>query len=252
MKIIPNIPGAVRLYLALPQLTPFKREIESAKKNGDYERERLYIYKAVQTWSNHVLHVFGSSLTVYGKENLPETGPVVFVGNHQSYSDIVVYFAALNTIPFGYVARNELARIPAYGAWMRRVRGVFIKRDIPRESLKAIDEGIELIEKGFSLMIFPEGTRSRGPVMGEFKRGSVKLATKPGVPIIPVSINGSYGMYEETGVFRAAEISVMVHPPIETNGLSRKEEKDLTGKVERIVRDGVEQMQQKRIAPPSC
>ena len=78
--------------------------------------------------------------------------------------------------------------------------------------------------------------------MGPFMRGAIKLATKPGVPIIPVSINGTYRMYETTGVVTGTRIDVIVHEPIETVGLSRQEEKFLIDKVEEIIRNGVNQL----------
>ena len=93
-------------------------------------------------------------------------------------------------------------------------------------------------------MIFPEGTRSKGPEPGSFKRGAFKLATKPGVPIIPVSLNGSYKMYEETGIMKGARIDVKIHPPVETKGLSRQEEKQLCLDVEKTVKDGIRELQE--------
>lgn len=243
MKIIQNIPSAFKLYSTLKHLNLFKKEIDDAKSKGDFQRERDTIRKAQTTWGNNVLRIFGSSLTVEGKENLPEQGPVVFVGNHQGYADIIAYCAALETPQFGFIAKEDLGKIPVYGTWIKRIRSVLIKRGDARASLRAIDEGIKLIEQGFSLMIFPEGTRSKGPDPGEFKKGSIKLATKPGVPIIPVSLNGSYKMYEETGVLKGADIKVLIHPPIETKGLSRPEEKALTGKVEEIIVNGIRSLQ---------
>lgn len=243
MKIIPNIPGAIKLFTTLKYLAPFKREIEDAKAKGDYERERLNIQKAEDAWANNVMAIFGSNLTVHGKENLPKEGPVVFIGNHQGYADIIAYCAALGSIAFGFIAKDDLGKIPIYGKWILRIRSIFIHRDNPRSALTAIEEGIALIEKGFSFMIFPEGTRSKGGEVAEFKRGAFKLATKPGVPIIPVSINGSYRMFEETGVFKGAKIDVIVHPAIETKGLDRAAEKQLTQDVEHIVKSGVLELQ---------
>lgn len=74
-------------------------------------------------------------------------------------------------------------------------------------------------------------------------KGSTKLATKPGVPIIPISLNGSYRMFEEEGRIRGAKISLMIHEPIETKGMSRDEEKHLSDRVEKIVTDGVRELQ---------
>lgn len=245
MKIIQNIPGFFKIYGSLRHLNQYKKGIETAKAGGDSEEERRNIQKAESVWSNHIMKTFGSNLVVHGKENIPENGPVVFIGNHQGYADIIAYCAALSpSIAYGYVAKDDLGRIPLYGDWIRRIRSVLIKRNDPRASLKAIDEGIELIKQGFSLMIFPEGTRSRGPEMGSFKRGAFKLAVKPEVPIIPVSFFGSYKMFEETGVLKGTRIDVMIHPAVETKGLSRKDEKEMCLAVEKTVKDGVEKLQQ--------
>ena len=243
MKIFANIPGAIKMLKCLKYLQPYKVGIEEAKAAGDTEKEREYILKATSTWGPMVLKMIGTELTVEGMEKLPEKGPVVFIGNHQGYSDIFAYCAAFRKFQLGFVAKTMLSKIPFYGKWIRRTRSVFIKRDDARASLEAINEGIEYIKQGFSMVIFPEGTRSQGPEPGHFQRGSLKLATKPGVPIVPVSIHGSWRMFEETGCLKPTKISIMVHEPLETAGISRKEEKELAGKVEKIVVDGVRELQ---------
>ena len=92
-------------------------------------------------------------------------------------------------------------------------------------------------------MIFPEGTRSRSSEIGEFKAGSFKLATKARVPIVPVTIDGGYKTFEETGAMtKGVHIDFMVHPAIETAGLSRQELAGLHEKVEDIVRSGLEEI----------
>lgn len=243
MKIFANIPGMIKLVNCLKYLKQYKVEIETARTEGDAEREREYILKATSDWGPRVFDIFGSHLNVQGLENLPDQGPVVFVGNHQGYADIIAYCAAFRKYQFGFIAKKELAKIPLYGEWIRRIRSVFIERDDPRASLEAINRGIEYINQGFSLVIFPEGTRSKGPNMGAFQKAALKLATKPGVPIIPVSLNGSYRMFEEEGYLKSANIDIMVHAPIETKGLTRQEEKRLSEQVEQIVADGVKYLQ---------
>ena len=226
MNIIANIPGAIKMISCLRHLQPDKKHIEAARAAGNYEEERKWILKSTTTW-----------------ENLPDHGPVVFVGNHQGYADIFSYFKAFQKFQFAFVAKKELGEIPLYGKWIARIRSVFIERDDPRASLEAINRGIEYIKEGFSLAIFPEGTRSKGPDPGEFQKGALKLATKPGVPIIPVSLNGSYKMFEEPGHLTSANIEMIVHKPIPTEGLSRKEEKALPDIVEKIIVDGVRKLQ---------
>ena len=242
MIIFRNIPAFARLVYCLKYFNKYKKKIDEAKASGDAEKEREYILAATSTWGPMIMDMFGSELIVEGLENLPEEGPVVFIGNHQGYADIAAYFAAFTKFQFAFVAKRELAQIPLYGKWMPRIRSVFIERDDPRASLEAIKSGIELIEQGFSLVIYPEGTRSKGPVPGPFMKGSLKLATKPGVPIIPVSMNGTYKMFEQTGIIRPATIRIIVHEPIPTAGITRQEERELNDRVEKIVKDGVREL----------
>lgn len=244
MKIFSNIPGAIKLIDCLKYLKAYKIGIEEAKAEGNAEKEREFILKATSTWGPMVLDRFGSKLNIQGMENLPDKGPVVFVGNHQGYADIFAYCAAFQKFQFGFVAKDNLSKIPLYGEWIRRIGSVFIERDDARASLQAIKEGIKKIESGYSLVIFPEGTRSKGKDPGEFKKGSLKLATKPGVPIIPVTINGSYRMFEEKGYLKGTNIDMIVHPLIETKEMSRQDEKELTEKVEEIIVDGLHKLQQ--------
>ena len=242
MKIIPNIPAAIKLIRDVKYFKKNKARIENAKAAGDFEEERKWILDSTSTFGKMIMDQFGCDLHVHGYENIPDKGPVVIIANHQSYADIPTCFAVFDKFQFGFIAKQYLAKIPMYGPWMPRIRSVFIENDDPREALKAINKGVEYINDGFSMVIFPEGTRSRGPEMGPFMRGAVKLATKPQVPIIPVSLNGTYKMYEATGVARGARIDVIIHEPIETVGLTKPEEKRLSDRVEQIIKDGVEQL----------
>ena len=242
MKIIRNLPGFAKLVYCLRYFRPYQRRIEEARAAGRDEEERQAILEATSDWGPRVLEMFGCTLNVEGRENLPASGPVVLVGNHQGYADIAACFAAFQNFQFGFVAKKELAKIPLYGSWMPRIRSVFIERDDPKASLETIKSGIALLERGYSLVIYPEGTRAKCSVPGPFMKGSLKLATRPGVPIVPFSMDGTYKMYEETGVLSPAVINVIIHEPIETKNLTRQEEKDLTGRVEKIVVDGVRRL----------
>lgn len=239
MKIIKNIPAAIKIYSNLRYLTKYKKEIESARIKGDYEKERKNILLATTTWSKKLSESMNVKIDVYGKENLPQNGPIVYIANHQGYADIVALCAALDTVQFGYVAKSSLSKVPLYGRWIDRIRSVLINRENPRDSLKSISKGIELIKQGFSLLIFPEGTRSQSETMGEFKPGALKLATKPKVPIIPVTLTGTWKIFEENGYIKPSNIKVLIHPPIETKNLTREEEKELSDKVYSIINNGL-------------
>ena len=243
MKIFPNIPAAIRLMRDVKYFNKNLKRIEAAKAAGDFEEERRWILDSTSTFGPMIMEQFGCDLHIQGEENIPDEGPVVIMANHQGYADIPVLMAVFRKFQFGFIAKEYLAKLPMYGPWIPRIRGVYIENDNPRAALKAINTGIEYIGEGFSMAICPEGTRSKGGPVAPFMKGAMKLATKPGVPIIPVSINGTYRMFEETGVARGARIDVIVHPPIETADMSRQEEKALTDRVEGIIREGVEKLQ---------
>jgi len=237
MKIFKNIVLAVRLIESLRCLEPYKSVINKSREDGDFEQEREYILRAMTHWGSYIVDLFKIDLHVTGKENLPDKGPVVFAANHQGYADIPVTSVAFDKFQFAYIARDELEMVPFYGKWMHRIRSIFIKRGDNRAALKTISDGIELLENGFSLLIFPEGTRSRGRPAGEFKKGSLRLATKPGVPVIPVTIDGTYCIFEEQGYIRnGVRVDIVIHPAIETKGMDKLTANNLASEVETIVK----------------
>lgn len=226
---------AVWMYFNLRHLRYFHFRIKEHRDAGNYEKEREQILNSTIAWGTHIMKKFKVVLKVTGLENVPE-GPVLFVSNHQGYADIPVYCAAIPEKQIGFVAKNTLGKIPVFGEWIRDIRSVFIERDDARSSLKTMEEGAELLRNGFSLVIYPEGTRSKGPVPGEFKKGALRLGIKAEVPIVPVTLNGTYHLYEEMGYPKpGATVQFHVHPAIETKGLSKAEANALPEKVEEII-----------------
>ena len=230
------------MYFNLRHLRPYHFHIKKYRDINDYEKEREQILNSTLAWGDHIVKKFKIDLKVTGLENVPE-GPVLFVSNHQGYADIPVYCAAIRNKQIGFVAKNTLGKIPVFGEWIRDIRSVFIERDDPRSSLKTMEQGAEFLRNGFSLVIYPEGTRSRGPVPGEFIKGALRLGIKAEVPIVPVTLNGTYHLYEEMGYPKpGAAVRFHVHPAIETKGLSKAEANALLEKVEEIIRTKPEEV----------
>ena len=243
MKLIDNIRGLGYIFGKMAKLGPYKKQIAAAKAAGDFDAERSLIYEAVWDWSGCIFKYLNTDINVINPENLPERGPVLYVANHQSYADMpLLFYVAKHQLSF--VAKSSLKGSPAFGSWIDASRGLYIDRGDARSSLQTINQGAELLKQGFSLVIFPEGTRSRSSEMGRFKPGSLKLATKAGVPIVPVTINGTYHFFEETGaVTWNVHVDVIVHEPIDTADLSRAELATLPEKVESTIRGGLTELQ---------
>lgn len=245
MKIFSNIPGFSIIAGGLLRVRKYNRPIDEARTSGDVKKEQELIRTAINDFSEYVSTHLDFSVNLIHPENLPKEGPVVFISNHQSYTDILAFMCCVRDIQLAYIAKDTLSRIPVFGPWVKRIRGIFIHRGDARASLATINEGVSYLKDGFSLVIFPEGTRSRGKDMISFKPGSFKLATKARVPVIPVSINGGYHAFEDNGVLtkhRSADF--MVHTPIQTADMDRQQLAQLPGQVEEIVREGLQQLRQ--------
>lgn len=241
MNLFRMIGPAAWLLYDLKYLSKYKKAIDYNRRIGNRKEEQKQILNATSSWGPRLVEHFDVDLHVEGLENIPE-GPVLFMSNHQGYADIVAFCAAIKTKQFGFVAKKVLGEIPLYGKWISRIRSIFIERDDARGTVKVINDGIELLEEGFSLVIFPEGTRSLSEKMADFKRGSAKLATKAEVPIVPVTLSGSWKVFEEKGyIQRGTKVRVCVHPAIETKGMPRHEENELSDRVEKIVKSKLEE-----------
>lgn len=166
------------------------------------------------TWAGSLLKLAGCNVHVTGAENLPQNTPVLFVSNHQSNFDIPILVASIDH-PKGFIAKESLEKIPLLSKWMGHLHCVYMKRGSPREAAIAINEGVRFLKTGYSMVIFPEGTRSQDGFLQNFKPGALKLATKAGVPIVPVTINGSINMMRKGSlIIHPADVEVIISPPV--------------------------------------
>ena len=138
--------------------------------------------------------------------------------------------------PHALVAKVETDRIPLVRTWMRLLDCVFIDRDNARKSMEAMNKAGELVKSGKSVVVFPEGTRSKGDQMGEFKAGAFRIASKVGADVVPVAIDGSYKIMEANGgLMKPAHVNVTILPPVPTAGLDRAQLKQLPEQVAGLI-----------------
>lgn len=188
-----------------------------------------------------ILFVCGAKVTVRGIENIPKDKPVLYVGNHRSYFDIIVAYKYTIGIT-GFIAKDEFKKVPVLAHWISCLHGLFLNRKDIKEGLKTVLEAIENIKKGTSYVIFPEGTRNQNDEMLPFKEGSFKIATKSGCPIIPLAISNTDDLFEKhLPWIKPAKVTVHFGEPIYTDQLSKEESKFLGAKTRDIIQNMIDE-----------
>lgn len=194
--------------------------------------------RIVQFMFKVILFVAGTRITVIGEEHVPKDVPVLYVGNHRSYFDIVLTYARCPGLT-GYVAKDSMLKIPLLSTWMKRLYCLFLNRTDIKEGLKTILQGIEQIKSGISMCIFPEGTRNRSEdetQLMPFKEGSLKMAEKTGCPIIPMSINNTASIFEGHMPFvRPCHVILEYGEPIYPKELPKEQKKFLGAHCREII-----------------
>jgi 1-acyl-sn-glycerol-3-phosphate acyltransferase len=201
------------------------------------ERDKL-VHKMPKHWASKVVQAAGAKVEVNGLEHLPE-GPVLFVSNHQGNFDIPLLMAHLPK-PMGFISKIEVKKLPLISSWMEILPCVFMDRKDRRQAVRSIQNGADLLKAGHSLVIFPEGTRSKGGPISEFKTGSFRLATKSSVPIVPITIDGSYKLFEERGNrFHPGNVTITVNKPVFADSYEEISVKELSELVQNKVQENL-------------
>lgn len=225
----------ISLFFTIPSLIKVSR----LEKEGKIKEFNDLVYKVTSSWARGLVKLSGAHVKVTGSENIPSDIPVLFVGNHQGNFDIPIYMAYINK-PKGFVSKIEIKKLPVINKWMEFMKCVFMDRQDIRQEILTIKEGISYLKQGYSLVIFPEGTRSRGNKMGDFKPGSFKLAVKSCVPIIPVTVKGTYNIMEKRKfIISPADVEIIISKPVYTDNLSHEEIQMLPDKIKNIIKSNL-------------
>ena len=151
---------------------------------------------------------------------------------------------ALHAVPVSKVVRlsllshrcgKEILKVPVLGYWLLKARCISLDRENPRDAVRMINEGVKNLKDGYSMVIFPEGTRSKDGKPLPFKKGSVKLGTKAKAPIVPVTIDAAFLSFEKDKKFKPSTITVTFGKAIDTKNLTKEEEKSLTDNIRETI-----------------
>lgn len=159
-------------------------------------------------WAKFTLFLSGSKVEVTGKENIPDTSPFAIVSNHQGYMDIPVLMSIF-PYPLSFVTKKELLKVPFINLWILALNCLVIDRKRALNSYRKISE--KLKEPGMNpIIIFPEGTRSKGSTENPRKKGGINLIDESGIKKIHVKIEGTFKIWEEEKKIKPATIHVRI------------------------------------------
>ncbi|AGK54591.1 lysophospholipid acyltransferase family protein [Bacillus sp. 1NLA3E] len=218
------------LVCSIPKLIKMKK---LDQEMSVAERDRI-IHEVPNGWAKVIMKITGSTIIVEGQENIPE-GPVVFVCNHEGDFDIPVLLGYINK-PFGFISKIEVSKVPILSTWMEIMNCVFLDRKDPRQAVRTIRKATELLKQGHSMVLFPEGTRSRGGDLGPFKTGGFRLAVDSKAPIVPITIKGTSDVFEKNGrLVRPATIRLTIDLPIHSHIQSNSSIKELAEETRQVI-----------------
>ena len=206
-----------------------------------FERRGHFAHWCARAWSWLILATTGVSVEMSGFEQLARDSTYIFVANHQSLYDIPVLFASL-PYQVRIIAKESLGSFPFLGWHLRRTGHLLVDRRRP-DRAGILQRWRALVGDGLSLMIFPEGTRSVDGRVGSFKAGSFLLAIEAGLPVVPLSIDGTRRVMKK-GQLTATpgHVRLTAHPPIETSGLEAGAARTLAERARSTVVEAAQEM----------
>jgi 1-acyl-sn-glycerol-3-phosphate acyltransferase len=191
-----------------------------------------------RNWVRWILATCGVRVVTEGLENVDRRRSYVFMSNHQSVFDIA---AIVHTVPvsFRFVAKKELVRIPFFGWVLGLSNQIVIDRGNREKAVRTLHRAAQRVRAGASVIIFPEGTRSPGGQLREFKSGGFHLAIEAQVPVLPVTVSGSQRITPKRSLrIESGVVKVVYGKPIPTRGLALEDRQGLKDEVRGAILQG--------------
>jgi 1-acyl-sn-glycerol-3-phosphate acyltransferase len=203
---------------------------------GPFDPHGKRVYRINKFWTWLIIRMGRISLRVSGLENIETGQQYVFMVNHQSNIDIPVLVQSLSPFQLRWIAKKELLQVPLFGWAMWATKHITVDRSDPLDAVKSLERAKERIAAGISIVVFPEGTRSRDGLLLPFKKGGFLLAAKTRTKIVPVTIVGSASLLPAGAwKLRPGKIEVFVDKPISVDGYRAGKLRALTDQVRQVI-----------------
>ena len=176
--------------------------------------EKFFSYYPGMLWSKIACYLVLCPVKVRGRENLVKNQSYVFVSNHQGAFDIFLIYGFLG-IPVKWMMKVGILKIPLVGAACRAAGFIFVDNSTPKTVKRSIADAKHRLKDGVSLVVFPEGSRSKNGKMGRFHKGAFQIAIDQHLPIVPVTLNGPFNvMPRGTLHIYPYRMEMVIHPPV--------------------------------------
>jgi len=193
------------------------------------------VHIVARVWSQSILMGSRVHVGVRGLANIKPDKSYVYMANHQSNFDIPVLLGYL-PVQFRWLAKAELFKIPVFGRAMLGAGYVEIDRFNRKSAFESIEKAAQRMKDGVSVMIFPEGTRSKDGSVQPFKKGGFVMAIKSGVPIIPVILRGTWPIMAKSSLrINPGDVEMEIGEPIDTSGYSMETKEELMDRVRDVI-----------------
>ena len=199
--------------------------------------KQIFSYYPGMYWSKIMCIITLCPVKIIGREKLDKKQSYVFVANHQGAYDIFLLFGYLGQ-PIKWVMKQSLRKVPFLGKSCEAAGFIFVDSSSPQAAARTIQEAEQRLKDGASITIFPEGSRSKTGKMERFKKGAYQMAMDLQLPIVPVTINGSYDVMPiHTFLINPHKMEVIIHDPIPTNHLVSENMREVATNVRILMED---------------
>lgn len=226
-----------QLFIALPIIFVATVLTSLITILGGFINAHVFGYYPGRIWSKVVLRVLLLPIHVEGREHLQPRQSYVFVANHQGPVDIFLIYGYLGR-NFKWMMKKALRKMPLVGVACEKARHIFVDKSGPKAIKETIDKARATLQNGTSLVVFPEGSRSFTGHMGLFRKGAFQLADDLQLPVVPVTIDGSFDVLTRMAGFNFVHwhpLRLVIHEPIPPVGEGKEDIKHTMEEAYRVI-----------------
>lgn len=235
-----------QLFIALPIIFVATVLTSLITILGGFINAHVFGYYPGRIWSKVVLRVLLLPIHVEGREHLQPRQSYVFVANHQGPVDIFLIYGYLGR-NFKWMMKKALRKMPLVGVACEKARHIFVDKSGPKAIKETIDKARATLQNGTSLVVFPEGSRTFTGHMGLFRKGAFQLADDLRLPVVPVTIDGSFDVLTRMAGFNFVHwhpLRLVIHEPIPPVGEGKEDIKHTMEEAYRVIMNSLPERHQ--------